>query len=334
MNVYQVSLKSSQTFRMELQWVWALCLLYGKTGLFRGTLLFKQAIVFYKPETVEALLSDPELIEKGSEYKLIVPWLGTGLVTSGGTKWRKHRKLLTPTFHFSILKNFIPVFQEQSEILVSKLQLRVQESWIDALPLIFSCTLDVICQTAMGISINGQNDENCEYSKAIHEIGDSIMYRGLRPWLYPDIIFNLTSQGRNFKTNIQIVHGLSEKVIKEKKIEMISDINLKSKSENDLEGSSFEKRKPFLELLLEYHLKDPSFTEKDVREEVDTFMFAGHDTTAVTVNWVLYCLGVYQKIQKKVHEELEDIFETEEINKISRETLTRMKYLECVIKVL
>ncbi|GBN35911.1 hypothetical protein AVEN_39779-1 [Araneus ventricosus] len=115
---------------------------------------------------------------------------------------------------------------------------------------------------------------------------------------------------------------------------MISDINLKSKSENDLEESSFEKRKPFLELLLEYHLKDPSFTEKDVREEVDTFMFAGHDTSSVTVSWVLYCLGVYQKIQKKVHEELEDIFETEEINKISRETLTRMKYLECVIKVL
>ncbi|GBL89815.1 Cytochrome P450 4C1 [Araneus ventricosus] len=160
------------------------------------------------------------------------------------------------------------------------------------------------------------------------------MYRILRPWLYPDIIFNLTSRGRTFKTNIQIAHGLSEKVIKEKKIEMISDINLKSKSENDPEESSFEKRKPFLELLLEYHLKDPSFTEKDVREEVDTFMFAGYDTSSVTVSWVLYCLGVYQEIQKKVHEELENIFETEENNKISRETLTRMKYLECVIKVL
>ncbi|GBL61606.1 hypothetical protein AVEN_169454-1, partial [Araneus ventricosus] len=64
-----------------LQWVWALCLLYGKTGLLGSTLLFKPLIVFYKPETVEALLNDPELIEKGSEYKLMVPWLGTGLIT-------------------------------------------------------------------------------------------------------------------------------------------------------------------------------------------------------------------------------------------------------------
>ncbi|CAL1293282.1 unnamed protein product, partial [Larinioides sclopetarius] len=96
--------------------------------------------------------------------------------------------------------------------------------------------------------------------------------------------------------------------------------------------SCLEKRKPFLELLLEYHLKDPSFTEKDIREEVDTFMFAGHDTTTTTINWTLYCLGVYQEIQKKAYEELEGIFETHGEKKISRKTLIGMKYLECVIK--
>ncbi|GIY91741.1 cytochrome P450 4V2 [Caerostris extrusa] len=53
-----------------------------------------------------------------------------------------------------------------------------------------------------------------------------------------------------------------------------------------------KKRKAFLELLLELHLQDPSFTEEDVREEVDTFMFAGHDTTAMALSWSLYCLGL------------------------------------------
>ncbi|KAF8770896.1 Cytochrome P450 4V2 like protein [Argiope bruennichi] len=288
-----------------IKWLWGLCLLYGTKGVMRGTLLFKQAIVFYKPETVQVLLSDKDLIEKSSEYKLMVPWLGTGLVTSGGEKWRKHRKLLTPTFHFSILENFIPVFQEQSEILVSKLQLRIQEPWIDALPLISTCTLDAVCQSAMGISINAQNDENLEYCKAIHEITDSYVLPDERPWLSGHI-FNFTSQGES--------------------------VNGNSKSEKEMEGSYFQNRKPFLELLLEYHLKDPTFTENDIREEVDTFMFAGYDTMAVTINWTLYCLGVYQEIQKKVHEELDKIFKMEENNSISRETLTRMKYLECVIK--
>ncbi|XP_055952938.1 cytochrome P450 4C1-like [Argiope bruennichi] len=331
-STYKQSTPNCPPLALIFQWLWGLCLLYGTKGVMRGTLLFKQAIVFYKPETVQVLLSDKDLIEKSSEYKLMVPWLGTGLVTSGGAKWRKHRKLLTPTFHFSILENFIPVFQEQSEILVSKLQLRIQEPWIDALPLISTCTLDAVCQSAMGISINAQNDENLEYCKAIHEITDSYVYRMMRPWLYPDIIFNFTSHGRKFNTSIEIVHGLSKQVIKDKKIEMITGVNGNSKSEKEMEGSYFQNRKPFLELLLEYHLKDPTFTENDIREEVDTFMFAGYDTMAVTINWTLYCLGVYQEIQKKVHEEIDKIFKMEENNSISRETLTRMKYLECVIK--
>ncbi|XP_055952936.1 cytochrome P450 4C1-like isoform X2 [Argiope bruennichi] len=331
-SVYKQSTPNCPALALGLQWVWCLCLLYGQKGLLGGTVLYKPGMMFYKPETVEVLLNNTELIEKGILYKLIAPWLGAGLITSGGEKWRKHRKMLTPTFHFSILENFIPVFQEQSEILVSKLQLCIQEPWIDALPLISACTLDALCQTAMGISINAQNDENCEYCKAIHEIGESFMFRAPRPWLYPDIIFNLTSHGRKFNTNIQIVHGLSEQVIKDKKIEMTTGVNGNSKSEKETEGSYFQKRKPFLELLLEYHLKDPTFTERYIREEVDTFMFAGHDTTAATISWTLYCLGVHQEIQKKVHEELDMIFKMEENNSISRETLTRMKYLECVIK--
>ncbi|GFT66184.1 cytochrome P450 4V2 [Trichonephila clavipes] len=94
-----------------------------------------------------------------------------------------------------------------------------------------------------------------------------------------------------------------------------------------------KKRKAFLELLLEHHLKDPSFTEEDIGMEVDTFMFAGHDTTAMALSWVLYCLGQNPKIQQKVQEELDDIFEDDIDRNIVLEDLTKMKYLECVIKV-
>ena len=41
---------------------------------------------------------------------------------SDGSKWRMRRKLITPTFHFRILNDFIKVFEEQAKILVSRLQ--------------------------------------------------------------------------------------------------------------------------------------------------------------------------------------------------------------------
>lgn len=71
------------------------------------------------------------------------------------------------------------------------------------------------------------------------------------------------------------------KVIEERKAEMLARrIGGNSNSEENEIG--LKKRKPFLDLLLETHLKNPeSFPLKGVQEEVDTFMFEGHDTTAM-----------------------------------------------------
>lgn len=43
--------------------------------------------------------------------------------------------------------------------------------------------------------------------------------------------------------------------------------------ESDDTNSGKPRKKPFLELLLQVHLRDSSFTEENIREEVDTFMF-------------------------------------------------------------
>ncbi|GBM97371.1 Cytochrome P450 4V2 [Araneus ventricosus] len=280
------------------------------------------------------VLSSSTLIDKGKEYNLLAPWLGTGLLTSTGPKWRFRRKLLTPTFHFTILEDFIPVFHEQSRVLVSKLERLDREPWVDVVPLMTSCTLDIICQTAMGVCINAQGDDNDDYVKAVHEIGNAFMYRVLRPWLYPDIIFNCTAYGRRFRNHLQKLQGFTRKVIKDKKADMIASGKLSPVTDKAPEGSPMQRkrRKAFLELLLEHHLKDPTFTEEDIREEVDTFMFEGHDTTAMALSWTLYLLGTHPEIQKVVHDEVDDIFQNDVEREVTREDLSNLKYLECVIK--
>ncbi|XP_071042776.1 cytochrome P450 4V2-like [Parasteatoda tepidariorum] len=186
----------------------------------------------------------------------------------------------------------------------------------------------------MGVKINAQLGEGQEYYKAIHKIGTLVLIRIFKPWLYPEFIFRISPTGREFYKNVDIIHRFTRKVIKQKKSKMIENnqqLKQLDVTANDY-PSNTKSRRAFLELLLEHHFKDSSFTEEDIREEVDTFMFAGYDTTAAAISWALYFVGLYKDVQEKIHEELDEIFEGDNEREIERDDLLRMKYLECVIK--
>ena len=61
------------------------------------------------------------------------------------------RKMLTPTFHFKILEDFIDIFNKQSVVLVEKLNeahrdmLVNNKDRINIFPYVARCTLDIIC---------------------------------------------------------------------------------------------------------------------------------------------------------------------------------------------
>ena len=67
---------------------------------------------------------------------------------SYGEKWSKRRKLITPTFHFEILNDFLSVMNEQSEILVQILNESAKNKQeINIYKKIGLCSLDIICGT-------------------------------------------------------------------------------------------------------------------------------------------------------------------------------------------
>lgn len=68
------------------------------------------------------------------------------LFVSTGEKWKLRRKLLTPTFHFRILHDFVDVFNEQAKILVNKFACHADgKTKVNVFNDITLCVLDIIC---------------------------------------------------------------------------------------------------------------------------------------------------------------------------------------------
>ncbi|CAG2179943.1 unnamed protein product, partial [Oppiella nova] len=111
---------------------------------------------------------------------------------------------------------------------------------------------------------------------------------------------------------------------------------METKPLDSLKDSDFfagKKRLAFLDLLLHQHLVANTLTLEDLREEVDTFMFAGHDTTAQAISWTLYMLGLHPDIQTRVREEVDSIMDCHSDDEdCSLDDLKQLKYLECVLK--
>lgn len=279
--------------------------LFPETGICRFWLGWKPIVVLFSPENVEQVLNSTQVINKADEYRFFEPWIGEGLVTSKRNKWRFRRKILTPAFHFRILNDFLPIMNSEATKLIKKLnnskylkltsRLRTDntrasdcnhEPTIDIAPLIALCTLDTICETAMGVNINCQANDQTSYVKSLYEVGEMALTRVTRPWLWFDRIFYLTETGRRFTRAKDAMHDFSTKVILERKTEWERALNgLKADRDGSnkmtfdevMESDLFRsgnKRLAFLDLMLYQHLIENTMTIEDIREEVDTFMFA------------------------------------------------------------
>ncbi|CAG4966752.1 unnamed protein product [Colias eurytheme] len=287
-------------------------------------------INIYDPEDIETILSASRFNDKQIPYTFFRSWLGEGLLISNGSKWHQRRKLLTSAFHFNILKKYTSSFIEYTENLLKKIENETSNEQTDVRPLLSNATLRIMCQTAMGISMDQvAESEKRKYFEAIHTVGECIVRRLCRIWYYSSFVYNRTSLGKAEAKALVNLHAFTNKVIRERKA-YLEDKNILEMTDSEEIYGGNKGRLAMLDLLLQSE-KEGNIDLDGIREEVDTFMFEGHDTTAMALSFFVMRIASEPEIQEKMYEELKTIFQGSD-RLPTMDDLNDMKYLECCIK--
>ena len=260
------------------------------------------------PDTIKILLksSAPKPMTI-TGYKGVIPWLGDGLLVSKGKKWERNRKLLTPAFHFDILKSYITIYNQVADTLVDKLS-SLSESSVGSVEIyepVGLAAFDTMLRCAFSYDSNVQEQGSSHpYVHAVKMLGTLIAARTMKPWQYWYPLYMLTPSGFQFRKYVNYVHRFDEDIIRKRTSALSKDSSL-------LEKRYFD----FLDILLT--AKDENgvgLTQREIRDEVDTFLFEGHDTTSSSITWAIYNLAKHQEEQENVYQEvIEVIRETSDI---------------------
>ncbi|KAF8385716.1 hypothetical protein PRIPAC_74858, partial [Pristionchus pacificus] len=275
-------------------------------------------------ESIRVILESNSNITKPNHYQILEKWLGSGLVIRTNEKWHARRKLLTPAFHFNILKRYIPIFGEQTEILLNIFDDHADTNdVVDVFPLIKRCGLDIIAETAMGTRLGSQTHQNSDYIDAVYRLSQ-IAWDYIRfPWLWYKPIWAISGYANEFNQKCAIAQNFTRRVIEQRR-EALEEEGLLEGEFNEEQVKT--KKLALLDLLLMMQ-KANALSDEDLRAEVDTFMFEGSDTNSSAIGFTLWFLGQHLEYQKKVHEEIDEIFGSDD-RCPTEDDICRMVYIE------
>ncbi|KAK7506000.1 hypothetical protein BaRGS_00002722 [Batillaria attramentaria] len=280
------------------------------------------------PDTVRIILktSEPKCYRI---YHLVEPWIGDGLLLSKGQKWARNRRLLTPAFHFDILRPYLNIKNKAADVFMEKLTRYAERAeYFEVFNDVSMFTLDVILKCAFSYDTDCQQlGEQHPYVKAVFAMSEMAVKRFFQPWFHDDWLYFLTPTGRHFRKCCNQVHEVAEEVIAKRQ-------QVLANSKSVLEEAKNKRRcLDFLDILLT--AKDENgkgLTPSEIRDEVDTFLFEGHDTTASAISWAMFSLAEHPDIQAACQAEIDELMAGRQSDDILWDDLSKLPYLTMCIK--
>lgn len=234
--------------------------------------------VLFEPEDIEhVLVKNAKNYRKNKFLKAWDLFFGQGLITSDGETWKRDRKLIQPLFHRDRIQAYTAFMKAASEARFSRWS--VGETKI-ANREMSSITLDMFLRTILGLE-SGDTRED-KLAKAFDDCAKFFYFTANPLGIFLGSL--PTGIKRNYENGIKTLHEVIDVLIAEKKVSQSSDL---------------------LSVLMNAKFEDGKvLTDQEMRDHIVSFIFAGHETTAITLAYAVQLISLHPEVQKKLREEL------------------------------
>ena len=242
------------------------------------------------------LVNDRESFGKSDDFRIA---FGDGLVASEDDQWKNQRNVLQPLFTQVKIEAYVSEMVEQIH--------RRTDAWsegetIDLQREMRRLTLDTLFATLFGRELALGGDTEI-HEAAIH------LHEWFSPTSYPLPDWIPTPARRRFKQGRSKLQTVAGELLAEK--------------------SGDEKANDLLSMLV--NIRDQTggeavLSDAELRDQIVTLIFAGHDTTASTLALAVYELSRNEELRKRFHEEVDTIE-----SPISQDTLESLPVTEGIV---
>ena len=212
-------------------------------------------------------------------------FFGEGLLTNEGESWLRQRRLSQPAFHRERIASYGRVMTDYATQMLDRWETDVARA---ATP--FDVHQEMM-QLTLRIVVRALFNVEAEQIGAVSKAMNILMRNssGLRLLLPPVARYLPTPAMIEFRRSVR---QLDESVYR--------IIAARRKDESD-SGD-------LLSMLMRARDEDGgSMSDKQLRDEVMTFLLAGHETTALTLSWTWHLLAQHPEIEAQLHEEMERV---------------------------
>jgi cytochrome P450 len=229
-----------------------------------------------------------ETSKKTLQYNNLSLVTGDGLLTADTQAWRPRRRMLQPAFH----QEMISLSQHHVELGLAKLEIHWQEitstgpTIIDIDQAMMSLALEITCGALFGVDIESEVDEiTAATLTALH----GVVARARNPLALPLMVPT--------PANLKMKKAI-------KKLDKAVTLIIAARAANQLPLDA--PIRDMLDVLLDPDLEIP-LSRQQIRDEIVTFIVAGHETVASALTWAWYLLLTNPNEMKKLQERPERV---------------------------